>query len=98
LVWICNKKNELLEPLFDYRGDTVRSTLYIDDEFDENTFYEIPITPFLQSELNNDLITYYSLMLTLPDKQLSYSLERLVIGGHGHPEHAMELEMYYLFY
>jgi hypothetical protein len=98
LVWICNKKNELLEPLYGYLGDTVRSTLYIDKEFDENTYYEIPITPFLQSELNNDLITDYSLILTLPDNQLSYSLERLVIGGNGHSKQAMELALYYLFY
>ena len=98
LVWICNKKNELLEPLYGYSGDTVRSTLYIDEEFDENTYYEIPISPFLQSELNNDIITDYSLILTLPDNKLSYSLERLVIGGNGYPKQAMELALYYLFY
>jgi hypothetical protein len=97
-VWICNKKNEFIEPLYDYTGDTVRSTLYLDQEFDENTFYEIPITPFLQYELNSDLYTDYSLILTLPPNQMSYSLERMVIGGDDHPDQAMKLEMYYLFY
>lgn len=97
-VWICNKKNEFLEPLLDFSGDTVRSTLYFDDEFDEITFYDIPITPFLQYELNNELNTDYSLVLTLPTSLMDYSLERLVIGGDDHPEHAMKLEMFYLFY
>jgi len=97
-VWVCNKKNEFLEPLFDYAGDNVRSTLYVDEEFDENTYYEIPITPYLQSELSTDLHTDYSLVLTLPTSQLEHSLERLVIGGNDHPGHAMRLELYYLFY
>ncbi len=98
IVWICNKKNEFIEPLYDYTGDTVRSTLHVDQEFDENTFYEIPITPFLQYELNNDLYTDYSLILTLPPNQMFYSLERLAIGGDDHPGQTMKLEMYYLFY
>jgi hypothetical protein len=97
-VWICNDDNEFLEPLYDDLGDTVRSTLYIDHEFDENTFYEIPVTSFLQYELDNDLITDYSLILTLPTSQMGYSLERLVLGGNNHQDHAMRLELYYLFY
>jgi hypothetical protein len=97
-VWICNDDNELLSPLYTNTGDTVRSILYIDDEFDENTHYEIPVTTFLEMELNNDLITDYSLVLTLPTGQKTNSFERVILGGEDHPEQTMRLEIYYLFY
>jgi hypothetical protein len=97
-VWICNDDNEMLTPLYSSTGDTIRSTLNIDGEFDENTYYKIPVTPFLEMELDNDLITDYSLVLTLPDNRLAYSLERVILGGKDHPEQNMRLEVYYLFY
>jgi hypothetical protein len=97
-VWIGNNKNEFIQQLYNSLGETVTSTLYVDDEFDENTRYEIPVTPFLRYELNNDLNTAYTLILTLPDYQMQNSLERLVLGGRNHPEQKVKLELLYLFY
>lgn len=60
-VYVVNKNNEIIGSLA-----SVGMTAY-DDQFHENTYYDIPVTDFINSQLNTNYDNGNALWITLPE-------------------------------
>jgi hypothetical protein len=96
-VYVVDKLNRIKSLLTDSSGATVVATLKnVNDEFDENVGYELPLGPFLQKEMLKESATSSGLLFTLPT--LSKIVGRVALGDQANKESKIKLQIYYITY
>ncbi|MEO0334520.1 MAG: DUF4270 family protein, partial [Bacteroidota bacterium] len=56
-------------------------TLYIDQEFKEDTYYSLPVSGFINDQLSTNVATENALLIVLPEEFYYATVDRMVIGG-----------------
>lgn len=94
-----NKVNALEEYLYNSSGDLLTPTLVTDNLYNENTYYSIDITSYLNTRIQETIIdTNQGLALVFPDADSGTKLDYMVLGGHYHKEFKSQLYIYYYYY
>ncbi|WKN42744.1 DUF4270 family protein [Tunicatimonas pelagia] len=56
-------------------------TLYIDQEFKEDTYYSLPVSGFLNDQLSTNVDNENALLIVLPEEFYHATVDRMVVGG-----------------
>lgn len=98
-VYWTDKKNRILEPLYDATGEyAITGNLYEDKEFKENTYYSFSPFTYIISEMETQEVTNYDLMLLFTSETLSTSFTSLVFEDNERNSLSFKLKLYYLTY
>lgn len=70
-------------------------TLYIDQEFKEDTYYSLPISAFLNTQLSTNQDSEQALLILLPEETYYSTVDRMVVGGESSEDPSV-LELFLL--
>ena len=98
IAYVIDSKNRYVSQLLDSDSNTLYATLQNeDDEFNNNTYYTLDLTSFVESTVTTDYDNNYSIMLLLPDSDKT--LDKLKLDDFSSSENTkMELAITYLTY
>lgn len=97
LVYVVDHKNRIINTLSDVEGITVSAILNQDDsEFNENTYYTIDLSGFVEEILFSELNLNYALMIQYQDN--SNNVNNLVIENDLSTNNKIKLSVKYLNY
>ncbi|SDS19014.1 protein of unknown function [Polaribacter sp. KT25b] len=97
LVYIVDHKNRIIKTLSDLDGNVTSAILYKDDsEFNDNIYYSIDLSGFVEEILFSDIDLNYALMIQYQD--YSNNVNNLVIENNLSTNNNVKLSVKYLNY
>lgn len=99
LIGDLYRANEFWAYLSNTSGESITSTLYIDNLYNENTYYSFDLTNYINARLEEDIIdNELGLEVTISDSHAPNSLNWLIVNGHTANINNSELLLYYYDY
>lgn len=92
-----NRQDDLIGSFTNDSGEEQAIESYINNEFQEDNYFLVPLTSFIQSELESDIDNDYTLLI-YPTNYPAQSLERVVFGNKNHAANKLELNVNILTY
>jgi hypothetical protein len=97
LVYVVDHKNRIIKQLSDIDGNTVSAILNEDDdEFDENTYYTVDLSGFVEEILYTESTLNYALLVQY--STLSNQVNSVVIENDPTTNNEVKLSVKYLNY
>jgi len=94
-----NKVNNIEQYFTDADGNLVAATRFVDQMYNENTYYKFNVTNYLNYRITEPIIdSQTGLMIVLPDDQNNKSLDHVTFGGYTNVQSQSELHIYYYYY
>ncbi len=95
-VFIANRQNLKVSNLMTLEGSTVTAN-YVNDIFNNETYYMIDVTGFITSEMANVLNEGNGLLIQAPSSTLSTNFSRVVFGDQKSDKDRIRLDLYYTY-
>ena len=95
-VFIANRQNLKVSNLMTLEGSTVTAN-YVNDIFNNETYYMIDVTGFITSEMANVLNEGNGLLIQAPSTTLSTNFSRVIFGDQKSDKDRNRLDLYYTY-
>jgi len=92
-----NHLDNLIGSFTDGSGEEIAIEPYIDSQFQEDNYFLVPLTTFIQSELGSDVDNDYTLLI-YPTTYPAQSLDRMVFGNSDYSANRLQLNINILTY
>lgn len=89
-VYAVNEQNKLLTTA------STAARLVKDIDLGRNTRYQVDVTAFVNSQIQNDITNKNALLVLLDDASYRSSVSRLYFGDKRNPQFDMKIKLYYL--
>jgi len=94
-----DKKNRIGDQLYNLTGEyALTASLYVDDEYNESTYYSIPLLNYLLVEIARDEYSDNDLMFIISPETFATSFNRIVLDDRDINNLSMQLRIHYLTY
>jgi hypothetical protein len=98
-MYLCDKKNENYGQMsLVGSSDLAYGVLHYNNEFKNDTYYSFDVTKYVVDEYLSTNDPMFSLLMTLPQKDISSNVNQLIIGDQNHQQNKMKLRVYVATY
>ncbi len=99
LLYNTDKNNNLVSETTDDDGETVYADFYLDEIYNENTYFNFDVTSAILSELSDGYVDVESgFIIALPEEKRESTLDRLAFDARNGLSFKPTLKLYYIFY
>lgn len=98
IMYYTDPYNNLITEVQNTSSETIYSSYYSDEIYNEYNYYTLDLTQFLSDELSDGYVDEDTgLLVSLPESEFKSSLNRLVTDARSGPEYRPVLNIYYAF-
>jgi hypothetical protein len=98
-IFKTGRNNEMGAVLVDMDGYEIQANFYLDEFYDEETYFVIDITQFMRDELKyNYIYPEMALSVGFSSSYMSKSLDKIILGGSQNELNNLKLELTFLIY
>ena len=99
VLYNTDKYNSLVSEIQSSDGSILAADLYVDEVYNENTYYKFDVTSYISSELLDAYFDVnHGLLVGLTGTSVGGSIDRVVFDGSYNRDYRSMLKLYFIFY